>query len=126
MGAWISRFLSRSVRTAIIVLLIAVTSLVACKTNPATPQPSDKSATRAQPSATVQATAGLSGVDLTVWSTHDKAPAKGKVTYRVYYANLSLDRPAQDVVLQIHPPEGANLLKVNRDRRRWPGEMGLR
>ena len=125
MGASIPRSRRRSgARTAVLVL-IAATALSACGSQPA-PTPGPSGAVPPSPTP-VPSAAGLPaptpvasgvaqpGVDLAVWSSHDRSPAKGTLTYRVHYANLGADLPAEKVALQVIPPEGANLLKVSRD-----------
>jgi hypothetical protein len=76
----------------------APTSPAQAKARTATPEPTERAC-----------------VDLTVWSTHDRAPGEGTVTYQVHYANLDTERAADGVVLQIVIPEGTKISRVSSD-----------
>jgi hypothetical protein len=80
----------------------------------ATPAPTpSRDAGEANPPAAPSATPDR-GIDLAVWSKHEQSPAGRRVTYRVHYANLDLEREAAEVVLDVALPEGAELAQASR------------
>ncbi|MHB9031804.1 MAG: hypothetical protein ACYC6L_02030 [Anaerolineae bacterium] len=136
-------FFVHLVRISVSILIIAV-SLSGCgilsQTTNVPAAPSQTSAPNGQagkpaaqpseapskaPSAAAPSAAAPSGADLAVWSQHDQSPAEGKVTYRVYYANLSPEQVADQTVLQVRPPEGAAVLRVSREYQPLSGGSGL-